>query len=172
MDLTKEILQIKSKESVDDLAKHLTKDTGDFHQLMKIFLGSNTRITPRAAWIMSKCHDINPHLVKPFIPDMVKNLQNDVPDGVKRSTLRALQNVKIPTNIQGVLTSICFKFLNSPAEAVAIKVFSMTVLSNIAEKYPDLKTEIKLIIEDQMPYGSAGFKSRGRKILKKLGNIP
>jgi hypothetical protein len=49
-----------------------------------------------------------------------------------------------------------------------VKVFGMTVLANLCEKLPELKNELRIIIEDQMPYGSAGFKSRGSKILKKL----
>ena len=44
----------------------------------------------------------------------------------------------------------------------------MTVLYNITLKIPELADELKIIIEDQMPYGSAGFKSRGKKILKGL----
>jgi hypothetical protein len=47
----------------------------------------------------------------------------------------------------------------------------MTVLFNIVKKYPELKDELKMSIEDQLPYGSAGFKSRGRRILKSLEKI-
>jgi hypothetical protein len=43
-----------------------------------------------------------------------------------------------------------------------------TVLANLVEKQPGLKSELRIIIEDELPYGSAGFLSRGKKILKKL----
>jgi len=33
----------------------------------------------------------------------------------------------------------------------------MTVLLNIVKKEPDLKKELKILIEDQLPYASAGF---------------
>ena len=36
-----------------------------------------------------------------------------------------------------------------PAEALAVKVFSMSVLANLAKYYPEIKAELKLIIEDQ-----------------------
>ncbi len=66
---------------------------------------------------------------------------------------------------------ICFKYLEFPDEALAVKVFSMTVLGNLAKKYPEIKPELKLLIEDQLPHQTAGFKSRAKKILKQLGNL-
>ncbi|GHN02752.1 hypothetical protein WSM22_42410 [Cytophagales bacterium WSM2-2] len=53
-------------------------------------------------------------------------------------------------------------------EPVAVRVFSMTVLGNLAVKVPELRNELIPLIEDQMPYVSAGFVSRGRKVLKQL----
>jgi hypothetical protein len=55
--------------------------------------------------------------------------------------------------------------------AVAIRVFSMTVLANVIEDQPDMRRELKLILEDQLPYGSSAFKSRGNKVLKKITEV-
>ena len=66
------------------------------------------------------------------------------------------------------MINTCFKFLESPTEALAVKVFSMTVLSNFAKQYPEIVPEIKIVIEDQLPHQSAGFKSRAKKVLKDL----
>jgi hypothetical protein len=44
-------------------------------------------------------------------------------------------------------------------------------LQNLAKDYPEIKTELKLLIEDQLPHQTAGFKSRGKKILKELENL-
>ena len=44
----------------------------------------------------------------------------------------------------------------------------MTVLYNLSVNIPEIKNELKLLIEDLLPYGTAGIKSRGRKILAKL----
>jgi hypothetical protein len=66
---------------------------------------------------------------------------------------------------------ICFKYLELPDEALAVKVFSMTVPGNLAKKYPEINPELKLLIEDQLPHQTTGFKSRAKKILKQLGNL-
>lgn len=44
----------------------------------------------------------------------------------------------------------------------------MTILLNLTHKEPDHKQELHLLIEENMPYEKAAFKSRGKKILKTL----
>lgn len=82
--------------------------------------------------------------------------------------LRLLQYISIPLSLQGKTINLCFDFLNNPKEPIAVRVFAMTVLGNLAKENADLKNEIIMVIEDQLPYGSAGFLSRGKKVLKQL----
>ena len=63
---------------------------------------------------------------------------------------------------------ICFRFVEDPNEKVAVKAFSLTVLYNLSRKHPDIIPEVKLLIEQQMPHQTAGFKSRAKKILKEM----
>jgi hypothetical protein len=88
-------------------------------------------------------------------------------DAVKRNLLRALQFVKVPSRYQGRIADCCFAFLTGK-EPIAIKVFAMTVLANLAAENHELKNEIIPIIESQLPFGSAGFISRARKVLRQL----
>jgi hypothetical protein len=46
----------------------------------------------------------------------------------------------------------------------------MTVLGNLTMALPELGKELAILIEDELPYGSAGFVSRGRKVLKQINN--
>ena len=52
---------------------------------------------------------------------------------------------------------ICFRYVASPKEAVAVKAFSLTVLGNLAKLYPEILPEIKLLIEAQLPNQTAAF---------------
>ena len=47
----------------------------------------------------------------------------------------------------------------------------MTVLGNLAKQYPEIKAELKLLIEYQLLHQSAGFKSRAKKVLKDLDKV-
>jgi len=47
----------------------------------------------------------------------------------------------------------------------------MTILFNMTQKIPEIKNELLPIIEDQLPYGSAGFQARGKKIITALKKL-
>ncbi|MBX2840868.1 MAG: hypothetical protein KTR26_03800 [Flammeovirgaceae bacterium] len=168
MDLKEELLREYNKEHVVFLANYIGNDKEKFAELTDLFLHSEMRVTQRASWVVGHCADLHPELIHPHLTNLVNNLRNNIHDAVKRNTIRILQDIEIPEDLIGDVADICFEFLQSNKETIAIKVFSMTVLFNITKSIPELKNELKVIIEDQMPYGSAGFKSRGRKILKQL----
>ena len=167
MNLQTEILKADFKDQAVFVAEKVIDDEAKFAELMTLFFSVDIRTCQQAAWIVSHCADKNPSLVMPYIDKLIKNLYNEVGDATKRSTVRVLQLVEIPEALWGEIIEICFRYLTGK-EAVAIKVFSMTVLYNISLKVPEITTELKVVIENQLPYGSAGFKSRGKKILAKL----
>lgn len=118
---------------------------------------------------MTYCVERHPKLIQPHLKTVLAHLKKPgIHDAVKRNTIRLLQFIDIPKRFHGQVADICFAYLQNNREAVAIRVFSMSVLHQIARQNPELKHELKIIIEDQMPYGSAAFSSRGRKILKDL----
>ena len=63
---------------------------------------------------------------------------------------------------------ICFEYISSPTEAIAVKAFALTVLENLSQQYPEIRSELKTIIEDRWDYESAAFRSRAKKILKRF----
>ena len=140
-----------------------------FAELMEIFFEHNSRKNQYAASVMIHCVDKWDYLLTPYLEKLILNLRNDnLKDATKRNTVRVLQDVKIPENMHGILTDICFQYLQNPSEAIAIKVFSMTIIRNLTKQYPELKEELKFILEEQIPFQSAGFRSRAGKILKNL----
>jgi hypothetical protein len=104
---------------------------------------------------------------------MIRRMQEPgVHYAVKRNVVRILQFIEIPHTLIGEVTKICFDYLASPNEPIAVRVFSMTVLANVAQKEPDLKNELRLVIEQQLVYGSMGFCSRAKKVMKMIGGGP
>jgi len=78
--------------------------------------------------------------------------------------------LEIPDNLQDELADLCFGYLADPKEALAIRCASMTILEKICRKIPELKPELRLLIEEHFEHGTAGFKSRARKILKMVSS--
>ena len=167
MNLQAEILKADFKDQAVYVAEEINGDEDKFAELMLLFFGKDSRTCQRAAWIVSHCADRNPWLLTPYVEKLVKNLYTEVGDATKRNTVRVLQLVDIPEELWGETIEVCFRYLTSN-EAVAIKVFSMTVLYNLSLRVPEITTELKVVLEDLLPYGTAGFKSRAKKILAKI----
>lgn len=168
MNIKNELLTEHSKAQANKIADYIGNDPERFKKLIELLLNSEYRISQRAAMALSHSVDRYPALLTPHLERLVKNLRNNTHVAVVRNTVRLLQDVDIPNHLIGETVDICFKLMESSETPIAVKVFSMTVLANICDKEPDLKNELALIIEDQMPYGSAGFRNRGTKILKKI----
>lgn len=169
MDIRKEILKEHSKTQCDKITRYVGSNVVRFNELMAIYFDGPQVVTQRAAWPVSRCIENHPQLIKPHLSKMLNFLQQPgIHDAVKRGTMRCLLFVDVPKKYHGKLVQHCFDFIENKSEAVAIKVFSMMVLSSIIKDEPDLKKELRIIIEDQMPYATAAFRSRGRKVLKEL----
>ncbi|MBL3656455.1 hypothetical protein [Fulvivirga sediminis] len=168
MILKEQILKENSKSNTIEIANYIGADPKKFQDLMSLFLGNDYRVTQRASAVVGLCASNHPQLITPYLKKIILNLKRDVNTAVKRNTVRLLQNIDIPASLLGEAADICFKFLESKQETIAVKAFSMTILANICKKEPDLKRELQILIEDQLSTGSAGFKNRGQKVLKQI----
>jgi len=169
MQLEAEILEEHSKAQSLKIVKWVGKDPMRFKQLMQLFLHGKYRVTQRSAWMISLCAEKHPALIKPYLKKMLQKTQEPgVHDAVKRNVVRILQDIEIPPSLTGLAADICFNFLADRKEAIAVRVFSMSVLFHITRKEPDLKNELRLLIEENLHEEKAAFKSRGKKILKAL----
>ena len=169
MDFEIELLKEHTYENSERIAWYAMDHPETFPDLLKLFSGKDSRITQRATLAIIICTEWKPKMVKPYIEQMILNLKNkDISGAVKRNTTRILAEFPIPKHMEGILTEVCFEYLNNMSEAVAIRIFSMIILERIVEKYPELKSELILSIERGMEFGSAGFRNRGGKILAKF----
>ena len=109
---------------------------------------------------------------QPFDSNAINYLSLNPINAFKRNVLRAFQYTSIPNKVDGKLFDITLTFLKSNHEAIAVRVFSMTILRQICEKHPELSAEvgstIEMILEENK---SGGIQSRGKKELKKLKNL-
>lgn len=169
MELRDEILKEHSKKQCNRIIKWVGASQDRFDELFKLFLHDEYRVVQRAAWPISYCVIAHPSFIKKHFGRLIKNLHEPgLHNAVKRNTVRLLQHIPIPEKFEGEIMDICFHYIESPDEAVAIKAFSLSVLHNLSDKYPEILPEIKLVIEERWNYESAAFKSSAKKIIKQL----
>ena len=171
MILREAILKEHSKAQCNRIVQWVGANQKRFDELFYLFLNDEYRVVQRSAWPVSYCVIAHPTFINRHWNKLIKNLRKPfLHDAVKRNSVRFLQDINIPEKYRGEIMDICFKYLESSTEPVAVKAFSLTVLGNMANHYPEIIPEIKLLIEDQMPNQTAAFRSRARKILDKWKN--
>ncbi len=170
--LREQILKEHSKAQCAVIVNWVGTSQQRFDELFKLFLTDEYRVVQRAAWPVSDCVIAHPDFINQHWAALIKKLlQHNLHNGVKRNAIRLLQNITIPKKHQGQIMDICFTYVESPTEAVAVKAFSLTVLGNLAKQYPEIIPEIKLLIEEQIGGQTAAFKSRAKMFLKAVGKL-
>jgi len=140
--------------------------------LVDAFLSDHYRVSQRIAAVLETLAKRNQMLILPHLKRLI--VQLDKPEtgtALKRNIPRILQWMQIPDNLQAKAVNACLALLADPAELVAAKVFSMTVLANIANGQPDLANEIRAHIESQFNLSTPAFRSRAKKVLKTLDRL-
>jgi hypothetical protein len=169
MNLEEELLREHSRKHAEKLARWVGTDSNRLTVLMRHFLTGEFLTSQRAAWVVTIIAERHPMLFCPYLKRMLSRMQEPgVHDAVKRSVVRILQDIEIPDNLLGTTATLCFEQLSSAEAPIAVKCFSMTVLAHIAEREPELGRELRLVIEQQLPFAGAGFRARARETLKAI----
>jgi len=165
----KEMLEAEhSKAQTMRIVDYVGSDSVKFEALMQLFFSDDLLMNQRSAWPMPAIVLKTPLLIYPYLAQLINNLENPSHNAVVRNTVKLLQDIYIPEEFQGQVVNICMRLIADPNEPTANRIFSMTVVSNLAKKWPDLRNELQLLIESQIESESPGFKSRGKKILKEI----
>lgn len=169
MNLREQLLKEHSKSNCLKVVKWIGDSPARFTELIELFLKDEYRVVQLAAWPMSCVAEAHPEMIRKHLPRLVKNLERtDTHPAVRRNTIWLLQHIEIPEKYQGQVMNLCFEYIADPQEKAAVKAFSLTVLENLSKLYPEIRPELKTIIEERMDMETAAFTSRARKILKKL----
>jgi len=169
MNMENELLKKQSRAQRNRIVRFIGNDEFRFRELVKLFFKGGYRLTQHEAWPLSYCIQSQPELAKPYLKKfMDKLLDQHVHPAVKRNIIRLFQFVIIPEKYHGRIMDLCFHFINSPEEAIAVKAFSLHILENMSTAYPDIVSELKSVIEARWDFESPAFQSRARKILRKI----
>ena len=169
MNLRGEILREHSRRQTERIARWIGSNRRRFRQLVELFLKGEHRITQRSAWILTVCAENHPGLIRPYLQQVIeKMVEPGVHEAVRRNVVRILQEMEIPHRLLGRVATACFDFLSSGDASIAVKANSMTVLERIALKEPGMARELRLVIGQQLPFASAGFRARAKKVLARI----
>jgi hypothetical protein len=160
---------IQSWENLAMVIQHISDFPEYLNVLMKLALDDSDQRNWRAVWMVDRIHEKHPELVIPYLPEMTDFVLTTRNSGKKRHLLKLISLHPIPEDRMVTLLNYCIDIFTNSSEPVAVRVHAMQVLYNIAEQEPDFGGELIDLIENEIElHGSAGIRSRGGKLLKKL----
>jgi hypothetical protein len=168
MDYITELMKAHNRHNAERIAKKIGKDAAEFKKIIELIYKAPPPIPQRASWLLAVINDWHPELLQPYLSKFIDTIEQFKVDGIKRNMMCVLARQTIPEELQGKAVDVCFRLLLSSDETVVVKTEAMQTLANITKGYPELKNELKMAIEDQLPKTTAAFHSRSRQILKKL----
>ena len=147
-----------------------TEDENKLSEVMERAFNGSEKERKRANWILHHVSDRRPEVFYVKEKIMIEQLQHTITDAEVRFILRYYSKYRLPRHEEreGKLLDYCFKVLMTPSEAVAPRVYSMSIIHKLVLRYPELAHELAESIEMVLENGSAGMKNRGQKILKDL----
>ncbi len=159
-----------SRANVDFVVGLLVKHPPLFDEVMEMVFRNEEPLSRRAIWVVDHYSEQHPKLMEAYLQRLYEAIPSFEHDGLKRHSLRILHRFPIQEKQMAGLLDLCFKFLLSSKESIAVKLFSIHILYAISQKEPDIKPELATAIEFQIMEASAGMKNIGRRILSKLYN--
>jgi hypothetical protein len=162
------LIREQSRANTDFLIQAIKEKPSLFVDFWSILMKNNDPVSRRAAWVIDYFTEDLPQFLEGRIEELTENLPDFSSDGLKRHSMRMLSRSPLPAKQLGVLTDISFKWLQSPTESVAVKMYCIVILERVTRIYPELIPELCDTIDFQMDEATPGFKSIARKTLRKL----
>ncbi len=152
--------------NIEWLQQEIIRQPELYKLLVEIALHSNEPKSWRAAYFLDKITDLQPDLLQPYLKPMLDQLKIETNSSKKRHFLKLISQNEIPEDFYSFLFDYCCQTISSGKEPPAVRVHAMQNLFYIAQKFPELKSEVLSIIEHEMEYHStAGIRSRGKKLV-------
>lgn len=164
-------LLFDSYRKTADVAAGLVGSNQQFFDLLLEFtLKEEKPYAMRASRVVCLCAFRYPELIQPHLKRIIHNFHKYKDESLRRNFGKLLSEstIDLDEEEEGVLIDQAFKWIMSPDEKVVIKIYGIDIIFEMLKKYPDIKSELIDSIEDQIPKTSIAFKSKGKKLLKKL----
>jgi len=170
MDLMKLLQERPSKAQALRFSRWVGEERARFDALLELWLNCpDKRLRQRAAWIFSHVAESHPQWLPAWQDELIVHLQSqDLHDAEKRNILKVLASFAGPSEQLGLLAQYCFERLADPGEPVAVRVHAMQVLFELGRAEPVLHEELREVLRMHIEGGSAGFRSRARKLLSQM----
>ena len=130
------------------LAGWIGNDSEKFDALYQIFSSHPEQaLQDQAIWVMRFCIESYPTLLQKHFSAFLEKLESgNASPAVKRNGFAVLNAAEIPEEKEGQMMHMCFSMLEDSHEKVAAQVFALRILHKLSKNYPEIISEIEMIL--------------------------
>ena len=167
MNFETRILARFPNNSIHEIQNEVLCNSLLLNDLFPLIYHKNLTVAWRTAWILEKIQLKNPELFLSKTEELIKALPNFKHQGSKRSVLKILENTTFD-QYPVALINLCFDWLLSPKETIAVRAICIKILHKVCLQEPDLTQELRLCLSELSSETSSGMRSIICNTLKKL----
>jgi hypothetical protein len=140
-----------------------------FFQLALELASSNEEpIAWRAAWILGHCAKKNDLRIAHKTDELIQSIEGKK-DGHQRELLKIVSKVPLNDEQEGLVFELCSAIWMDISKSSSVRSIALRFLVNTAFKYPDLKSEVLLLMQNHYAANlSPGLKKSYVKMKKSL----
>ena len=149
-------------------ARVCAADPADYDVLVGLLGDERAAVAKRAAYVFTHAGEYAPALTLARLPVLVPLLDRTVHPGTRRAICRSLTFIDLPPAWVGPVLDRCFGYLEDVQERTAVRVFSADIIYRNTADYPELRAELRRLLEWAAPAASPGLSSKIRRLLPLL----
>jgi hypothetical protein len=164
------LLYDASKQAIVNCSIIIEGNSELFEEMLEISLSQTPKISCRATRVICELLIKDDSVAIPYFKKILQVLPDVKDESLVFNLLRIFVLSPLPKDEDdlGWLAKICFDWLDTNVQRIAIKAYALDILERVACIYPEIIPELSAIIKSQMPHLSPGFQSRGKRVLKNL----
>jgi len=111
-----------------------------------------------------------PELIGPQLKNILNHLQHLKNESAIRNLLHIFDPfvTSIGEDELGKLVDLCFRYLEDPSRAIAIRAYSLKILLAAGDRIPEIKSELLYFLEFAQEEETVSFRKLTNKVIKQL----
>lgn len=170
MDIRHQLLKAHSRQNADIVESYVVETPGAIIRLMTCFFCDEVNVAQRAAQVVGNLGRNHPVMLEPWWEEMVTAAEEPVHDAIRRNVARYFSELELelPETLESRMVDSFTTWICEDKTPVAVAAFAMQFVADRCLRYPEHAQQVRQMIERKMDSASAGFQSRGKKILRQI----
>ena len=166
------LTEFRKNRDVNKFVNYFLKDTEQLPVLIDYSMnGRHSKLAEYGSWLCNHIAEKEPYFFLELTPQIIELLNTSTNQSLLRNWLRMLLIIKPGPEHDGHLFDIALNFIQNPQNKVALAAFSMTLITPILIRQPELIPEVLEIIELHSEGKSAAFHSSFRTLRRKIKKV-